>query len=49
MHDIIFTHQGESKKILCQLLSKLHLPGAVDENKIKTLKLLIYNVQSVSE
>lgn len=43
------TYKGESKKILCQLLSKLHLPEAVDENKIKTLKLLIYNVQSVSE
>lgn len=30
-------------------MSKLHLPEAVDENKIRTLKLLIYNVQSVSE
>lgn len=40
---------GESKKFLCQLLTKLHLPEAVDENKIKTLKLLIYNVQSVRE
>ena len=43
------TREGESKKILCQLLSKLHLPGVIDENKIKMLKLLIYNVQSVSE
>jgi len=43
------THEGENKKILCQLLSRLHLPEVVDENKIKTLKLLIYNVQSVSE
>lgn len=42
-------HVGEHKKILCQLLSKLHLPDTVDENKIQTLKLLIYNVQSVSE
>ncbi|KAF9648455.1 ARM repeat-containing protein [Thelephora ganbajun] len=36
----------ENNKILCQILSKLHLPEVVDENKIKTLKLLIYNVQS---
>lgn len=42
-------YEGENKKILCQLLSKLHLPDVVDEHDIKTLKLLIYNVQSVSE
>jgi len=40
-------HLGDSKKVMCQLLGKLYLPDAVDDDKIKTLKLLVYNVQSV--
>jgi len=42
------SNEGENKKVLCQLLSKLHLPEVVDENKIRTLKLLIHNVQAVN-
>jgi hypothetical protein len=37
----------DDKKSLCQLLGKLYLPDNVDEDKIKTLKLLVYNLQSV--
>lgn len=34
---------------MCQLLGKLYLPEIADDDKIKTLKLLVYNLQSVSE
>jgi hypothetical protein len=32
---------------MCQLLGKLYLPDTVDDDKIKTLKLLVYNIHSV--
>ncbi|KAJ7671638.1 nuclear condensing complex subunit [Mycena polygramma] len=36
----------EDKRILCQMLGKLHIPDEVDVDKIRTLKLLIDNVSS---
>ena len=38
----------EDKRVLTQMLGKLYLPEAVDDDKIRTLKLLIYSVQTVS-
>lgn len=46
---LIEIYAEENKKALCQLLGKLHLPENVDDDKIKTLKLLVYNLQSVSD
>jgi hypothetical protein len=37
----------EDKKVLCQLLGKLHLPDTVDDDKIRTLKLLMHNFRLV--
>ena len=37
----------DERKTLCQLFSKLHLPEEVDENKVRTLKLLIDTIRSV--
>lgn len=37
----------DDKKVLCQLLGKLHLPEKVDEDKLRTLKLLMHNLRSV--
>ncbi|KAJ6460347.1 nuclear condensing complex subunit [Mycena vitilis] len=36
----------EDKRILCQMLGKLHIPDEVDVDKVRTLKLLIDNVSS---
>ncbi|KAF8635378.1 hypothetical protein AX15_000383 [Amanita polypyramis BW_CC] len=36
----------EDKRVLTQMLNKLHVPEAVDDDKIRTLKLLIYSVQT---
>jgi hypothetical protein len=37
----------EDKKVLCQLLGKLHIPDTVDDDKIRTLKLLMHNLRLV--
>ena len=37
----------EDKKVLCQVLGRLHLPETVDDDKIRTLKLLVHNVFTV--
>ncbi|KAK2461194.1 hypothetical protein APHAL10511_006721 [Amanita phalloides] len=36
----------EDKRVLTQTLNKLYVPDAVDDDKVRTLKLLIHNVQS---
>ncbi|KAF8424272.1 nuclear condensing complex subunit [Boletus edulis BED1] len=36
--------QKEDKKVLCQILGRLHLPDKVDDDKIRTIKLLVHNV-----
>ncbi|KAI0090375.1 nuclear condensing complex subunit [Irpex rosettiformis] len=36
----------EDKKALCQLLGKLHLPDQVDDDKIRSVKLLMHNLNS---
>ncbi|KAJ7183125.1 nuclear condensing complex subunit [Mycena filopes] len=33
--------QKEEKKLLCQMLGKLHIPDEVDVDKVRTLKLLV--------
>ncbi|KAJ7039564.1 nuclear condensing complex subunit [Mycena alexandri] len=38
--------QKDEKKILCQMLGKLHIPDEVDVDKVRTLKLLIDYVAS---
>lgn len=38
---------GEDKKALCQLLGKLYIPDTVDDDKIRTLKLLMHNLRAV--
>ena len=38
---------GEDKKVLCQLIGRLYLPDEVDDDKIRTLKLLVSNIRSV--
>lgn len=35
----------EEKKVLCQLLGKLYVPDTVDDDQIRTLKLLMHNVR----
>lgn len=37
----------EEKKVLCQLLGKLYVPDTVDDDQIRTLKLLMHNVRLV--
>ena len=37
----------EDRKVLCQVLERLYLPETVDDDKIKTLKLLVHNVFTV--
>lgn len=37
----------EDKKVLCQVLGRLYLPETVDDDKIRTLKLLVQNVFTV--
>ncbi|TFK65897.1 ARM repeat-containing protein [Pluteus cervinus] len=39
------TLQKDDKKVLCQLLPKLHLPEKVDDDTIKRLKLLMHNLR----
>lgn len=34
----------DDKKALCQLLGKLHIPDVVDDDKLRTLKLLCHNL-----
>ncbi|EMD37496.1 hypothetical protein CERSUDRAFT_154154 [Gelatoporia subvermispora B] len=36
----------DDKKALCQLLSKLYIPDTVDDDKIRTLQLLIHNLNA---
>ncbi|OAX38286.1 hypothetical protein K503DRAFT_718426 [Rhizopogon vinicolor AM-OR11-026] len=36
----------EDKKVLCQVLGRLYLPEQVDDDKIRTLKLLLHNLHS---
>lgn len=36
--------EKEDKKVLCQVLGRLHLPDTADDDKIRTIKLLIYNL-----
>ncbi|OCH93098.1 hypothetical protein OBBRIDRAFT_725376 [Obba rivulosa] len=36
----------DDKKALCQLLGKLYIPDAVDDDKIRTLKLLIHSLNA---
>jgi hypothetical protein len=38
---------GEEKKVLCQLLGKLFVPETVDDDKLRTLKLLIHRLRTV--
>lgn len=38
----------EDKKVLYQVLGRLYLPDKVDDDKIRTLKLLLHNLNSVS-
>ncbi|KAL4079677.1 nuclear condensing complex subunit [Scleroderma citrinum] len=36
--------QKEDKKVLCLVLGRLHLPDTADDDKIRTIKLLIHNL-----
>ncbi|KAI6040837.1 nuclear condensing complex subunit [Pisolithus marmoratus] len=36
--------EKEDKKVLCQVLGRLYLPDAADDDKIRTIKLLIHNL-----
>ncbi|TCD67325.1 hypothetical protein EIP91_000246 [Steccherinum ochraceum] len=36
----------DEKKSLCQLLGKLHIPETIDDDKIRTLKLLMHNIRA---
>ncbi|KAG6332139.1 hypothetical protein ID866_6950 [Astraeus odoratus] len=38
--------EREDKKVLCQVLGRLHLPETADDDKIRTLKLLIHNLST---
>ncbi|KAF9461702.1 chromosome condensation complex protein [Collybia nuda] len=38
-------YDKDDKKVFCQLLSKLHIPDTVDDDKIKELKLLMHNLR----
>jgi hypothetical protein len=38
----------EDKKVLCQLLNKLYIPDTVDDYKIRSIKLLIDHLRTVS-
>jgi len=37
----------EDKKVLCQVLGRLHLPDSADDDKVRTIKLLICNLSTV--
>ncbi|KAJ3556048.1 hypothetical protein NM688_g2240 [Phlebia brevispora] len=36
----------DDKKILCQLLGKLYMPDKIDDDKIRSLKLLMHNLRA---
>lgn len=38
----------EDKKVLCQVLNKLHIPDTVDDYKVCSIKLLIDHLRAVS-
>jgi hypothetical protein len=38
----------EDKKVLCQMLGKLYIPDEVDDDKIRTLKLLMHTLTLVN-
>ncbi|KAI0941839.1 hypothetical protein AcV7_002413 [Taiwanofungus camphoratus] len=38
--------EKDDKKALCQLLGKLHIPDILDDDKLRTLKLLTHNLRS---
>ncbi|KAI0040302.1 ARM repeat-containing protein [Auriscalpium vulgare] len=38
--------EKDDKKVLCQVLNRLYVPPEVDDDKIRTLKLLILNIRS---
>jgi condensin complex subunit 3 len=38
----------DDKRVLCQLLGKLHIPDKVDDYKLRCLKVLMHNLNSVS-
>ena len=43
-----FAHQTEdNKKVFCQLLGKLYIPDEVDDDKLRTLHLLVTNLKVV--
>lgn len=42
-----FRPSEDDKKALCQLLGKLHIPDILDDDKLRTLKLLTHNLRSV--
>ena len=44
---VLTASSEEDKKALCQMLSKLHMPDEVDDDKVRTLKLLVSNLRSV--
>ena len=37
----------DDKKVLCQVLGRLHFPETVDDDKIRTVKLLVQNIFTV--
>lgn len=37
----------DDKRVLCQVLGRVYLPETVDDDKIRTLKLLVHNVFTV--
>ena len=45
---ILIPDTEEDKRVLCQLLNKLHIPDVVDDHKIRSLKLLMDNLRAVS-
>ena len=38
----------EDKRVLCQMLNKLHVPDVVDDYRIRSVKLLMDNLRAVS-
>jgi len=45
---VLIPDTEEDKRVLCQLLNKLHIPDVVDDHKIRSLKLLMDNLRAVS-
>ncbi|EIM89256.1 ARM repeat-containing protein [Stereum hirsutum FP-91666 SS1] len=50
-HDIMTMLAGKAlnksdKKVLCQHLSKLHIPDVIDDDKVRKLKLLMHTLES---